>query len=131
MVFGIEMNERRKCAVRHNGPLPIDWTAKANLGRDAMAEYIITWINDFQDAAWAEYGSAQMHWIEDAEMGCNTLKTVDWTTLGRSRESGTGSDASNFSIDSSTRIDGMLMECQYEYFEPSPDINCSLWGMAT
>ena len=54
----------------------LDHAAKQTWGRDAMAEYIITWINDFQDAAWAEYGSAQMHWIEDAEMELQHLKRL-------------------------------------------------------
>ena len=41
-----------------------------------MAEHIITWINDFQDDAWMQFGSAQMHWIEDAEIELQHLKRL-------------------------------------------------------
>lgn len=54
----------------------LDYAAKQPWGREAMAEHIITWINDFQDGAWAEYGSAQMHWIEDAEIELQHLKRL-------------------------------------------------------
>ena len=75
----------------------LDYASKQSWDREAMAEHIITWINDFQDGAWAEYGSAQMKWIEDAEIELQHLKTIDWTTLGGSRRrSGTRSDASDF-----------------------------------
>ena len=39
----------------------LDYAAKQSWDREAMADNIITWINDFQDGAWAEYGSAQMN----------------------------------------------------------------------
>lgn len=54
----------------------LDYAAKQNWDREAMAEHIITWINDFQDSAWADYGSAQMHWIEDAEIELQHLKRL-------------------------------------------------------
>ena len=54
----------------------LDYAAKQTWDREAMAEHIITWINDFQDGAWAEYGSAQMQWIEDAEIELQHLKRL-------------------------------------------------------
>lgn len=54
----------------------LDYAAKQKWDREMMAEHIITWINDFQDSAWAEYGSAQMKWIEDAEIELQHLKRL-------------------------------------------------------
>lgn len=54
----------------------LDYAAKQSWERDTLAEHIITWINDFQDSAWAEYGSAQMKWIEDAEIELQHLKRL-------------------------------------------------------
>ena len=54
----------------------LDYASKQSWDREAMAEHIITWINDFQDGAWAEYGSAQMKWIEDAEIELQHLKRL-------------------------------------------------------
>ena len=54
----------------------LDYAAKQSWDRQVMAEHIIAWINDFQDGAWAEYGSAQMKWIEDAEIELQHLKRL-------------------------------------------------------
>lgn len=54
----------------------LDYAAKQDWDRESTADHIITWINDFQDGAWAEYGSAQMHWIEDAEIELQHLKRL-------------------------------------------------------
>ena len=54
----------------------LDYASKQSWDREAMAEHVITWINDFQDGAWAEYGSAQMKWIEDAEIELQHLKRL-------------------------------------------------------
>ena len=54
----------------------LDYASKQTWDREVTADHVITWINDFQDGAWAEYGSAQMHWIEDAEIELQHLKRL-------------------------------------------------------
>ena len=54
----------------------LDYAAKQSWDRETLAENIITWINDFQDRAWVEYGTSQMKWIEDAEIELQHLKRL-------------------------------------------------------
>ncbi len=54
----------------------LEYTQKQEWGREEIAEHVIAWINDFQDEAWAQYGSAQMDWIEDAEIELQHLKRL-------------------------------------------------------
>lgn len=64
------VNEQRSFANRLEHAGRQDWL------REELAEHVIAWINDFQDDAWGQYGSAQMDWVEDAEIELQHLKRL-------------------------------------------------------
>ncbi len=66
----ILVDEQRSFANR------LDYASRQAWTREEFAENIIVWINDFQDDAWAQYGSLQMEWIEDAEIELQHLKRL-------------------------------------------------------
>ena len=47
-----------------------------NTSRDEIASSVIPWINEFQNEAWAEYGSMRVDWFEEAELELQSLRTL-------------------------------------------------------
>ena len=64
------INEQRSFANR------LEHAGRQKWSREELAEHVIAWINDFQDDAWGQYGSAQMDWIDDAEIELQHLKRL-------------------------------------------------------
>ena len=92
-----------------------------------IAEHVITWINDFQMVL-AEYGSAQMQWIEDAEIELQHLKRLltgqRWVEAVE--EVASDQCVSSFHSFKPRAVESVKWSISMSTFEPSPDINYSL-----